>query len=309
MNILYADYNKVSDAAFAVLGKQLEGLKLDLPAFGEQINVLSTECIDVLLKVYDFDVIMVGDIFWPTGQNICDWSKRNNKVCCFLQHGQWIYIDNKKNPQHVPSCTFLFGGHVYDMVQTWPYAKRSRVEVVGNPRYDNLTITESEDFLYFAPPVILEQIEGTKDRLNEVARQSIVEYKNLDKEINLMIHPHYREGGIDILKGMFPNAQFIDVHDDPLPYVLRCKSVLTHRNSTTVLDAIACHKLSVIMDKPSFYKKGYFGPFAYEALNMKDVILGFDKEVEVYNYEEEAYPYICLGNASERIRNVVQSGF
>jgi len=308
MSTLLVRYNKVTDTALVRLAESLEdGKWADLNEFGDDLNLLNYLTVSAWMDEYrPFSSVVIGDVFWPTGQHICRWSTDRKVLSCFLQHGQWIYVNNKKNPQHVPLYTCVYGGNVRDMIKTWPYYGRSRVVVTGNPRYDNIPHMETEGFVYFAPPVLSEQVEGFQDKWSEYSHKKLKDYSGLDKEVDLAIHPHYREGNVDMLRDLFPNARFINSKDNPLVHVAKCKSVVTHRNSTTVLDAIACHKMTILIEAPSFFRKGYFGPFAHEAKTVQDVVIGTDRGIQVYNYDEEAYPYIYLGNASKRIAEIIE---
>ena len=149
MGVLLIRYNKVTNVALNNLTNNLVDSKwADLNDFGDNLNLLGySDTGGWLEKFLPFDRVMVGDIFWPTGQNICRWCKENSIPCCFLQHGQWIYVDNKQNPQYVPSYTCVYGGNVHEMMKSWPYSQRSQVEITGNPRYDNVPTAESEGFV------------------------------------------------------------------------------------------------------------------------------------------------------------------
>ncbi len=138
--ILLLRYNKVIDIAFEELSKSLDDVEIaDITDFGDDMNMLEYCVIDSFISQFiPFQHIVVGDVFWPTGQHICNWSLTNKVTCCFMQHGQWIYMANKMDPRHVPSYTCLFGGNLRNKMQTWPYAKRSQVKVTGSPRYDSL---------------------------------------------------------------------------------------------------------------------------------------------------------------------------
>ncbi len=72
---------------------------------------------------------------------------------------------------HLPNITMVFGYSVKQECVSWKNFQRyGRVEVVGSPRYDDIEFMEpSSDYVYFAPPVIIEEIPGMKDRPNPSA--------------------------------------------------------------------------------------------------------------------------------------------
>ena len=314
LKVLLLYYNKVTNDAFDQLKKNAETLsfqQIDLSTLGRDIERLSLPTISKLLSDYSFDAVIVGDIFWTTGQNVCRWCKENAVPCYFLQHGQWIYTQNKMNLQYFPTCTFLFGNKIHGIVEQWPYAQRSQMAVTGSPRYDNMQLTKGNG-VYFAPPVLAEQI-SSNTRWNEKALSVLQRLKGLDKKVELRIHPHYREGKEDVLRDLFPNATFIKQSDNPLVHIPQSYKVLTHRNSTSVLDAIACRKPVVLMNFGillSYYKKGYFGDLAIESGYLGGCVenLTTKQEVSEYNYIERARPYIYLGNASRRIERIIIYG-
>ena len=136
--------------------------------------------------------------------------------------------------------------------------------------------------------------------------------KGLDKEVNLVIHPHYREGAVSQLAKFFPDAEIISPNFDPLPLIQKSSKVLTHRNSTTVLDAIACGKPVVLNNfigyTKSFFPKNYFCEFTKESDWPPDCVTNLQSEFDVDydNYHERARPFIRLGNASKRILSIIQ---
>lgn len=289
--------NKIKDFKFINFGNRISVEKKD---------ILSLEEISGLLSEYSpISFILIGDIFWPTGQNICLYCLNNNIKCYFLQHGQWIYTENKKNPQYLPNTTFVFGNYLYKEIMTWPYGKRSNVIVSGNPRYDRINITQpdKENFIYFAPPVCLEKNDSSSNIVHDYNWKTLKQLKGIDKNNNIKIHLHYREGWFDLIKEWFPNAFFIDPQEDPIYWILKSSKVLTHRDSTTVLDSIACKRTVILTNSigndKSYYCKGYFKDFAVECDSVRRLEESMNDLKEFTN--EKSDDYILLGNASEII--------
>ena len=317
MKVLLLKYNKVTNQSFDVLSRHpaIDFFVSDLGKFGGKMDHLSVANVQKIIPD-NVDAIVVGDIFWPTGQNICRYAEQRGIKVYFLQHGQWIYIDNKRNPRHLPFCTLVNGERTLQMVMQWPYANRSKVHAVGNPRYDEIHRQSEGDFVYFGPPVLTEIEHSGASRRNENAAVLLTNLKGIDKRVKIKIHPHYREGRVSVLKEMFPQAEIIDPKDDPLKHVSQSSKVLTHRNSTAVIDAIACGKPSVFVDfrgqDRSFFKRGHFGPFGIECDSPIDCIskvsantkLPFD--VNSAEYSVAAAAYLQVGNASERIVKLMQ---
>jgi len=313
--MLFLRYNKVTNEALEKLYKHIPSFKWgDMDSFKQRIDVLPYETIASFLQEFKpIDSICIGDVFWTTGQNICKWGEDQGVKIYFLQHGQWIYIQNKRNPRHLPHSTFVYGDNVKQMVDSWPYGKRSNVQAVGNPRYDNISwLSNSGEYTYFAPPVIKEMVPSGKNRSNAEVAKLMEQLKGIDEIGPLLIHPHYREGSVDYLKSIFPKAMVADPQKASLPLIQKSSKVLTHRNSTTVLDAIACGKKVVLTDflgqDKSFFKRGYFGEFAVENDWPKNCLkaLECDYDVDYNGYRTRARAHIYLGNASHRIVNILE---
>lgn len=317
-NLLLLDCNKVSREGFAQVYLSLAGhdsiaaRRASLGQFGDRVDILTYAEVSSFMSAFlPLDAVLVADIFWPTGQNICRWCQENDVKCFFWQHGQWIYTKNKKNPRFLPSMTFFFGDDIKDECSKWPYAKRSKLSVVGSPRYDGCEISPGGDYVYFSPPAMLEQNPSAVDRYNHDVKVLLERLNGLDGEVNLLIHPHYREGKVDTLKQMFPKATFRDVEESALGLVQSADKVLTHRNSTAVLDALACGKKAVLMNflkwDKSYYHRDYFAPFAVESESPDHCLhnLTCDDDVDLDDYVDKAKPYIFLGNASARVADCV----
>lgn len=305
---LLVRYNKAINQSFDVLSKSNNIKQADLAVFGKKIDNLSFEAIDKFLNLFlPFNTLIIGDIFWPTGQNICKWCQINHTQCCFLQHGQWVYIENKKNPEFLPDCTFVYGNDLKNLINTWSYGKRSRVEVTGNPKYDNLTPSHDGDYIYFSPPVLQEENPSAPSIKHSKTYAWLNSIKDIDCQ-KLLIHPHYREGDIKYLKTIFCKSNFADPEISALDLIQKSQSVITHRNSTIVLDAIACRKhvsfINTISYDNSIFSMGYFGKFAQENPTPSTILESTILEsIPINNYEQEASRYILLGNASQRIIN------
>jgi len=313
-SILFVKYNKPTDDAFdkiiSWLPDDCEIKTLDLRKYGVAMDVLQWHVIRAHLDTMSpLDAVFLGDVFWPTGQGICRWCYNSNIPSIFIQHGQWKYIKNKQHPPYVPTYTCVYGIHVYDMCKTWPYGRRSIVRVIGNPRYDNVELNNEGQGIYFSPPVIMEHSPSVPDKLDEYAQLLVSSMKGIDEHVDLILHPHYREGAINLLKSWFPNAKFIDPEDNPFKWIQRCKKVLTHRDSTVVLDGIAHGKSVVLLNNDrSFFPRGHFGDFAEETKSMEDclnVLKSPSKENDT-TYENKAKKHIFLGNASSRILDILK---
>lgn len=309
MKILLLKYNKVTTEAFQAFAdnSDVEVVWGDLTQFGDKIDRLSpTAVFEFMNRFLPVDAVMTGDIFWPTGQNICSWCHTRKIKCFFLQHGQWIYIENKKSPPHLPNFTLVYGENIKGEIDSWPYGKRSKVVATGNPRYDKLPIEEG-DYVYFSPPVTIE-LNPSARSITHPRNKAIQALSGLDKKCKLMIQPHYREGKISFLRSWFPNAELIDPMVPALPLLARSKCILTHRNSTMVLDGIASQKRIVIMpDCESRFSRGHFDPFTVETNNLSEVVLAVTASYDaIDDYELTARPHVNLGGASGRIEQLIK---
>ena len=263
------------------------------------------------------NIVIIGDVFWPTGQRICETCKKRGIKTFFLQHGQWIYIKNKKSLAYYPSHTLLFGTNVSDTCVDWDYAKHSLIHIVGSPRYDPITIKHNNGhYIYFSPPVIEEIVHNRPSgRLRLPFLECIKSLKGIDDITPIVIQPHYREARIDLLQNIFPKAQFVDPMLDPFPFIQYARKVIASRNSTIVLDAIAHRKITVLTDfrkhDDCFFKRGYFGKFALESDDRDHFIRNLQSNVKLEHgtgYVERAKKYIYLGNASERVVGIIRHG-
>lgn len=311
-------YNKVTNDAFKNLikehSKQHTFKTINLQMLDRSIDVADFNIINRLLTpMQPFNAILVGDIFWPTGQNICKWCKINKVFCGFIQHGQWIYTANKINPKYLPSATFVYGQNIKDEIESWPYGKKSSVVATGNPRYDNVETNLDGKYIYVAPPVMHEVIPSSSDRINAQAKRLLESLSKSGARLmkNLLIHPHYREGNTKYLEKLFPIAKHVDKKENPFKYIKNASSVLTHRNSTTVLDAIAHKKQTILMnfdDYPSYFPIFYFADFAIESERPQECIEFLKHKFDpIANYEEKAKEFIVLGNASKRILDYISN--
>ena len=266
------------------------------------------------LKSFDnFDFVVIGDVFWNTGQNICRAAKHLDITVFFMQHGQWIYVANKKSLEHYPDYTLLFGDDVEKECSSWEYGKCSKICSVGSPRYDEaVPYGHGSPYVYFSPPVIEEMIhKKPSGRIRTPFLRDLEKISGIDKYVSLIIHPHHRECRIDILRKLFPKAQFADPELDAIKLVRGSSKVLTSRNSTVVLDAIAHQKITILTDLPefdvSFFPRGYFAEFAIESDSKTHLVANLiaTKNPELSNYQHRAKRYIRLGDASTRIANLI----
>jgi len=320
MILLLLKYMKVTDDALLRVSKKATGTDINiswgnLKQFGARFNLLGYPKVERFFSgLGHFDAILLGDIFWPTGQNICRWCQHNGVKAYFLQHGQWVYVDNKKNPPALPHKTMFIGDEVHRMCASWPYGQRSSLTTVGSPRYDDCVVDPSGQGIYFAPPVMTELNDGIPPKVNERAIETIEKLVGMDDELPIILHPHYREGLVDKLTDLFPKAKFVDPHADPLPVIQKCSKVLTHRNSTTMLDAIACGKISVLMNftdgLQSHYRRSHFGEFALESYNEEHCKnhLKSINALNLDNYHERAKDHVYLGDSSTRILKAIKNG-
>lgn len=319
MTGLLLKYNKVHNDALrhlsCRLGKDIEIKWGDLSLFGASMDLLSYEQVDKYLhSLKSFDFVIMGDVFWKTGQHICRACKKLDIPVFFMQHGQWIYTANKQSLEYYPDHTLVFGDNVKDICSSWAYAKHSKIHTVGSPRYDEVSSNGcGSTYTYFSPPVIEEMVHGKSSGIiRTYFLKGLKKIAGIDKHISLIIQPHYRECRTDLLHKMFPKAQFADPDLDPLKLIRGSLQVLTSRNSTVVLDAIAHQKPVVLVDLPEtdacFFKRGYFGNFAKESNNRKHLISNLEKSntFSRNDYNIKAKPYIYLGNASERIAKLVK---
>jgi len=312
-------YNKVHNDSLRNLephlSKHFEVLWGDLSIFGKKMDLLNYDAIeDYFSKFGALSFIVVGDVFWETGQSICRYGHEHNIPVFFLQHGQWIYIKNKKKLNYYPAYTLLFGDNVSEMCSSWTYGKHSHVAATGNPRYDKAS-PNGGSYIYFSPPVIEELIHGrpTK-RVRRTFYENLIAIKNIDKDLQIVVHPHYREARTDNLHKLFPYAQFADPQLDSLKLVRGAAKVLASRNSTVVLDAIAYQKPVVLMDFPAhdacFFERGYFDGFALESNTKSHLVdnLLTDTKNKCVDYINKTKKHIYLGNASVRIVEWIKKG-
>lgn len=317
MKGLLLKYNKIHNDALQHLSRKLKEVELiwgDFASFGTSMDLLSySTVVDYLKSFPSFDFVVVGDVFWNTGQHVCRACKEMKVPVFFLQHGQWIYIANKKILDYYPDYTLLFGEKVAKMCSSWTYGEHSKICIVGSPRYDDASTNGQGVYIYFSPPVIEEIVHGVSSgRLRTPFLKALEKIVGIDKHVPLIIQPHYREAQIDMLREMFPKAQFADPNLDALKLVRGSSAVLTSRNSTVVLDAIAHQKPVILMDFPEtdvcFFGRGYFGDFAVESKNKSDLLNNLLSATPMSRdgYTHRARPYIYLGDASNRIAELVE---
>lgn len=319
MKGLLLKYNKVHNHSLQNLSRKLSkdfGLIWgDLESFQDKKDLLSYSVLENFISSFgNIHFIVTGDVFWETGQNLCKYCTNNGIPLFFLQHGQWIYIKNKKRLNHYPSCTMLFGDNVSNMCSSWEYGKHSNVVVTGSPRYDAAS-PNGGSYVYFSPPVIEELIHNKPTGVcRRSFKRNLEAIKKIDKEVPMVIQPHYREARTDELHKLFPCAQFADPQLDALKLIRGAAKVLTSRNSTVVLDAIAHQKPVVLMDFPEydacFFKRGYFGEFALESETKSHLVdnLLIDTKIKRTDYVSKSKEHIFLGDASSRIVECIKNG-
>ncbi len=311
---LLLKYNKVHNESLSeiapILRKQFE-----ISWHHIESDLLSYEKVEKQLdNLLPLDFLVIGDVFWPTGQNVCKWAITRKVASFFLQHGQWIYINNKKKLEHYPGATLFFGDNTKEMCSTWTYANYSKLEVVGNPRYVNSPNKEGS-YVYFSPPVIEEILHNKpSNKIREPFLKCLQDISGIDKETPIVLQPHYREAQTDRLRELFPNAQFADPSLSTLKLVKGATKVITSRNSTVVLDAIAYEKKVVFTELPysdaCFFKKGYFGDFGHESETKNQFFkhVTQNDKINKTSYAEKAKKYIYLGSAAQRVVNLISRG-
>lgn len=319
MRILLLKYNKVANETLEILSKSLGNHELrwgNLVELGRNnVDLLSYTQISRYLEAFEpVDMVVVSDVFWPTGQHICRWCTRNLRdvKCLFIQHGQWIYVTNKKKLREYPTHAVLFGDNVTNECKSWSFGKSVSVVSTGSPRYDSYAPSPAGEYVFFSPPVIQELVHGRPKHVREPYLRALQYIVGFDKEIRVILQPHYREARLELLMTMFPDAEFVDPDDRTINLVAGAKTVVASRNSTVVLDAIVCGKPTVFTEFPNcdaaYFRRGYFGKFGLE----NDGSQHFLKNVLSTNnivgqdYELQARPYICLGDASERIVEIIE---
>ena len=321
LKVLLLRYNKVHDHSLEILYRKLrKNFDLmwgSLPA-EKSVDLLSQNAIDTYLDPLDVNAVVIGDVFWPTGQRICASCNARGIKTFFLQHGQWIYVNNKKSLKHYPSHTMLFGKNAVDMCSSWPYSKHSKVSMTGSPRYDSVNgKLYGGSYIYFSPPVIEELVHGRPcGQIRQPSLRCLEKLRGIDGIVPMIVQPHYREARIEWLRRLFPKAQFADPDLDPLCLISGSKKVVASRNSTVVLDAIAYKKTTVLIDllneDVGFFKRGHFGEFALESADREQFIRNVVTDVEVNyknGYAKRAQEHIYLGDASERIGGIIQHEF
>lgn len=317
MTGLLLQHNKVHDESLFQLSSQLKkefSIKIGKMNSSEYPDDLLPY--DVVKKYVEYDepdFVITGDVFWRTGQNLCRACKELNIPLFFLQHGQWIYVQNKKKLNYYPTHTMLFGENIANMCSGWEYGKHSQIKPVGSPRYDNV-VKSSGKYIFFSPPVIEEIIhDKPSGKIRREFFQNLKTLSGIDRYVSMVIQPHYREAKINWLHDLFPNAQFADPQLNASKLISGATKVLSSRNSTIVLDSIAHRKPVFISDLSEhdscFYKRGYFEGFATESLNKQELLSNLmrdDTPINTIEYAERAKPYVCLGEASARVLKCIQ---
>jgi len=314
-------YNKVTNLAFDVLVKTLSRSMdieyADLTRIKTRCDLINQSDINKMMsKFKDVGFIVIGDIYWTTGQGLCQWAINRHIPCFFLQHGVWKYITNKKDPKFYPSHILVYGDKIKEMTSSWPLAKKAKFCVTGNPRYDQYKPTFlNNNNVYFSPPVVQELQHGLMTGpVNRYNLDLIKSLQGLDDLVHLYLQPHYREGSLKILKELFPNAIYCDISLDPLPFLSICSKIVCSRDSTMVLDAITTGCKVIFteyeqkFDKACFFQRGYFGNFGIESKSKVEFFKNVQKDIEIseHNYMEDAKPYIYLGNSSKRIGSIIK---
>jgi len=319
MNGIVILSSKVIDNALNNISDVLEkhGIEIqsaDLRDVKKNQSFVSYEQVNSLLSsLGKIDFAITGDAFWSSGKNICRWCKENHVKSYLFQHGQWIQLQNKKDTDIVPDCVFFLGDDLTRQCSQWADWKYCKAFTTGSPRYDDLNEFKDDGYIYFSPPAVQinDIFKKISNRIDDKAWGWIKSVAAKLKGMKVLVHPHYREMQIKMFKKNFSYLDFINPKEDPLPIIANASKVLTHRNSTTVLDAIACHKSVVLMDTVeedrAYFKRGHFGEFALESDILDQIQSNLKSDYkEPADYTAKAKKYIYLGNASERIARIVK---
>ncbi len=322
MRILLLKYNKVTNESLGVLVQSLDKHQIvwgDLAELGkDKRDLLPYQVVTRYLDAFEpLDAVVIGDVFWTTGHNICKWCENNKRArvkCVFLQHGQWIYVENKRKLRRYPTHTAMFGDDTANECRGWSYGQSSKVIVTGSPRYDPYARCGDGDYVFFSPPVIQELIHEQTGPMREPFYRALLYIAGFDRETRVLLQPHYREARVDLLYRMFKDAEFVHPKDKTLDLVAGSNKVVASRNSTVVLDAIVCGKPTVFTEFPNcdsaYFFRGTFGKFGLESDDRKHFMENIlsDYHVPEKDYEELARRHIRLGNASKRIVQILESG-
>jgi hypothetical protein len=110
------------------------------------------------------------------------------------------------------------------------------------------------------------------------------------------------------LRKWFKSAVFADPASSSLNLIAGAKKVLTHRDSTVVLDAIACCKPVVLINVDEyncFYPYNYFHPLAVESSSKEDCLLKLNDIIIKYD-GKLANQFIVTGCSSKKIEKLIQ---
>ena len=96
MTGLLLQYNKVHNISLQNLATKLnKEFNIEWGDLTELTGVTDIQSAPTIAEYFSslphFDFVIIGDAFWPTGQNICKVCKERNIPTFFLQHRQWIY--------------------------------------------------------------------------------------------------------------------------------------------------------------------------------------------------------------------------
>jgi hypothetical protein len=109
---------------------------------------------------------------------------------------------------------------------------------------------------------------------------------------------------------MFPHAQFADPVLRSLDLIRQCRVVLCHRDSSVVVDSMACGKPPIILDRskvPRTFPKGFFGACAVELESLLELPAHFSKARLLDVRSSDVGKYVRLGDASQLVLKAISS--
>jgi hypothetical protein len=97
-NLVLVRYNKVTNHSFTILSGNFPeswNVQWTDPVNSRRMDILSYNEVHELLASLHPNIVLVGDIFWKTGQNICRWCRVSYRIT--LSFLGKMYMNNVKN--------------------------------------------------------------------------------------------------------------------------------------------------------------------------------------------------------------------